>query len=34
MDAESRPPAGVPAEFSLDLRKVCLFDPGTQRRIA
>jgi multiple sugar transport system ATP-binding protein len=34
MDAESRPPVGAPAEFSFDLRKACLFDSGTQRRIA
>jgi multiple sugar transport system ATP-binding protein len=33
MDAESRPLVGVPAEFCIDLRKACLFDPGTQRRI-
>jgi multiple sugar transport system ATP-binding protein len=33
MDADSRPAVGAPAEFSLDLRKACLFDPGTQRRI-
>jgi multiple sugar transport system ATP-binding protein len=34
MDAESRPSVGAPAEFSFDLRKACLFDAGTQRRIA
>src|SRR5450432_1504210 len=34
MDADSRPAVGAPAEFSLDLRKACLFDAGTQRRIA
>jgi len=34
MDAESRPAVGVPAEFSFDLRKACLFDADTQRRIA
>jgi len=34
MDAEFRPAVGVPAEFSLDLRKACLFDPATQRRFA
>ena len=28
------PAVGVPAEFSLDLRKACLFDPATQRRFA
>jgi multiple sugar transport system ATP-binding protein len=34
MDAESRPAVGAPAEFYFDLRKVCLFDADTQRRIA
>jgi multiple sugar transport system ATP-binding protein len=34
MDAESRPPVGAPAEFSFDLRKACLFDGSTQRRIS
>jgi multiple sugar transport system ATP-binding protein len=33
MDVESRPLVGAPAEFSFDLRKACLFDPDTQRRI-
>jgi multiple sugar transport system ATP-binding protein len=34
MDAESRPAIGALAEFSFDLRKACLFDASTQRRIA
>jgi multiple sugar transport system ATP-binding protein len=34
LDAQSRPRVGAPAEFSFDLRKACLFDAGTQRRIA
>jgi len=34
MDAQSRPPVGTLAEFSLDLGKACLFDVSTERRIA
>jgi multiple sugar transport system ATP-binding protein len=34
MDAESRPAVGTCAEFSFDLRKSCLFDSATQRRVA
>ena len=34
MDAESRPAVGSIAEFSLDLRKACLFDPATTQRFA
>jgi multiple sugar transport system ATP-binding protein len=34
MDAESRPTVGAPAEFSIDLRKACLFDVTTEKRFA
>jgi multiple sugar transport system ATP-binding protein len=32
--AAARPPIGEFAEFSIDLRKACLFNPATERRIA
>jgi len=34
MGPESRPSLGIAAEFSVDLRKACLFDATTERRIA
>ena len=34
MEAAARPPIGEFAEFSIDLRKACLFNPATERRIA
>jgi multiple sugar transport system ATP-binding protein len=34
MDAQARPPVGVRATFSIDMRKACLFDATTERRIA
>ena len=34
MDAESRPKVGAPAEFSIDMRKACLFDATTEQRFA
>jgi hypothetical protein len=29
-----RLPTGTPARFAVDTRRICLFDPATDRRIA